>query len=183
MQLLEPIHLDKRSIRAVVRVRPCEADEDTYIQCLPQYGKQLQLDSNYSNKFSMVLGPESTQHQTFQAVGLPIVEATIRGQNTCLFAYGQSGAGKTFSMYGAEGGKIPSRLDGIVPAICAELFRRKQDIERRGDYKLKLETSIVEVKGAAINDLLTEPSEGAQLQLKLSGGEHRFKPFSPPVGA
>ena len=48
---------------------------------------------------------------------------------------------------GAEGGKIPSKLDGVVPSICAELFRRKQDVEKRGDYKLRLEATLVEVKG------------------------------------
>ena len=53
---------------------------------------------DHSDTFSLVLGPESTQHDAFRVCGLPIVEATLRGQNTCLFAYGQSGAGKTFSM-------------------------------------------------------------------------------------
>ena len=79
---------------------------------------------NYNDTFSLVLGPGSSQHQVFQAVGLPLADATLRGQNTCLFAYGQSGAGKTFSMYGAEGGKNPSKLDGVVPATVSELFRR-----------------------------------------------------------
>ena len=120
----------------------------------------------------MVLGPESSQHEVFRAVGLPVADATLRGQNTCLFAYGQSGAGKTFSMYGADGGKIPSRLDGVVPAICAELFRRKQDVERRGDYKLRLEAMIIEVRGAMINDLLAEPDEfGKQPKLSMRGTE------------
>ena len=168
-----PIKLDKRGIRSVVRIRPTKPEEEAYIDCEPRYGKKLELEGrSYNDSFSMVLGPDSTQHQVFQAVGLPMADATLRGQNTCLFAYGQSGAGKTFSMYGAEGGKIPSRLDGIVPAICAELFRRKQDVERRGDYKLKLETTIIEVRGATINDLLAEPLDtGGQPQLKIINGE------------
>eukprot|EP00966_Prymnesium_polylepis_P180922 4190607-Prymnesium_polylepis.1 len=73
-------------------------------------------------------------------------------------------------MYGAEGGKIPSKLDGVVPSICAELFRRKQDVEKRGDYRLKLETTLVEVKGSVINDLLAEEgTDGKQPQLKMRG--------------
>lgn len=164
------IKLDKRGIRAVIRIRPKKPEEEAYITAEPHYGKKMELEGrSYTDTFSMVLGPESTQHEVFRAVGLPCAEATLRGQNTCLFAYGQSGAGKTFSMYGAEGGKVPSRLDGVVPAICAELFRRKQDVERRGDYKLKLDVMIVEVKGAMINDLLAEPLDGVQPQLKLRG--------------
>lgn len=41
-------------------------------------------------------------------------------------------------MYGAEGGKNPSKLDGVVPAICAELFRRKQDFERRKEFQFEV---------------------------------------------
>ena len=39
-----------------------------------------------------------------------VVEASLKGKRTCLFAYGQTGSGKTFSMYGAEGGKNPSKV-------------------------------------------------------------------------
>ncbi|KAL1515736.1 hypothetical protein AB1Y20_002352 [Prymnesium parvum] len=175
----EAVVLDKRAIRAVVRVRPLKPDEDAYIITEPRRGRKLQLHSekneNYSNIFSMVLGPESSQYEVFRAVGLPMAEATLRGQNACLFAYGQSGAGKTFSMYGAEGGKVPSKLDGVVPQICAELFRRKQDVEKRGDFRLQLEISLVEVKGSVVSDLLAKPVlfEGNQIQppLKLRGSE------------
>ena len=78
--------------------------------------------------FTSVYGPECNQAEVFRSCGLPLVDATMRGQKTCLFAYGQTGSGKTFSMYGAEGGKNPSKLDGIVPAVCAEIFRRKQEV-------------------------------------------------------
>ena len=44
-------------------------------------------------------------------------------------------------MYGAEGGKNPSKLDGLVPGICAELFRRKQErAEADGDLRVLMVT-------------------------------------------
>ena len=104
--MAEPLQLDKQSIRAVVRVRPKKPEEEGYILTEPRRGKKFELKTekaeNYSDSFSIVLGPESTQHEVFRAVGMPIAEATLRGQNTCLFAYGQSGAGKTFSMCNAR---------------------------------------------------------------------------------
>ena len=110
---------------------------------------------DYSERFAAVMGPQSSQAELFRVCGLPIVEATLSGRSTCLFAYGQTGSGKTFSMYGAEGGKNPSKLDGLVPGICAELFRRKQELEKRKDLQLMLEASLFEVQGMTVRHLPT----------------------------
>ena len=96
------------SIKAVIRVRPQKEGETTYIESAPRKGNQLVAASlDYTKKFATVLGPSASQSDVFRTVGLPLVEATLKGHRTCLFAYGQTGAGKTFSMYGAEGGRNP----------------------------------------------------------------------------
>lgn len=42
------------------------------------------------------------------------------GYNICIFAYGQTGAGKSYTMMGrGEDGQ-----EGIIPQICKDLFRR-----------------------------------------------------------
>eukprot|EP00966_Prymnesium_polylepis_P320034 7376426-Prymnesium_polylepis.2 len=56
---------------------------------------------DYTERFTAVLGPQSSQAEVFRVSGLPIVEATLSGKSTCLFAYGQTGSGKTFSMSAA----------------------------------------------------------------------------------
>ena len=104
------------------------------MRALLTVGNELQAGSlDYTDKFTAILGGSSSQAEVFRVCGMPLVHATLAGRRTCLFAYGQTGSGKTFSMYGAEGGKNPSKLDGLVPGICAELFRRKQDMEKRKD--------------------------------------------------
>ena len=64
------LQLDKRAIRAVVRVRPMKPDEEGYITTKPRRGKEFKLKTekaeDYSDTFSMVLGPESTQHEVFR---------------------------------------------------------------------------------------------------------------------
>ena len=42
-----------------------------------------------------------------------------------------------------------------MPAICAELFRRKFDLEKRKDFRLDIEATLVEVQGTKIVDLLS----------------------------
>eukprot|EP00966_Prymnesium_polylepis_P230486 5333447-Prymnesium_polylepis.1 len=73
-------------------------------------------------------------------------------------------------MYGAEGSKNPSKLDGLVPGICAELFRRKQELEKRKDVQLILESTLVEVQGNKVVDLLSQPgADGRQPVLRVVG--------------
>jgi hypothetical protein len=43
---------------------------------------------------------------------------SFEGYNCCLFAYGQTGAGKSYSMIGYGKNK------GIVPIMCSEIFSR-----------------------------------------------------------
>ena len=161
------------TIRAVVRLRPSKASETNYIECAERAGSKLELATlTYTDQFSAVLGSQSSQADAFKACGLPIVDATLSGRHTCLFAYGQTGSGKTFSMYGAEGGKNPSKLDGVVPAICAEIFRRKMDMEKRKEFKFELAATLIEVAGNSCIDLLGDPdAEGECPKVVLRGSE------------
>lgn len=121
-----------------------------------------------------VLGPETSQHEVFLSIGLPVVEAVMSGRRACLFAYGQTGSGKTFSMYGADGGKNPAKLDGAVPLICAELFRRKIELEkRRHNVRMAIYATLVEVRGKEIIDLIADPMNngGEQPRVKLARSE------------
>lgn len=58
--------------------------------------------------FDRVFGPESTQEAVFDEVR-PIVEGVLGGVSATIFAYGQTGAGKTHTMMGSEA------LPGVTP--------------------------------------------------------------------
>ena len=45
---------------------------------------------------------DSTQEQVFQETAMPIVESICQGYNGTIFAYGQTGTGKTFTMEGVS---------------------------------------------------------------------------------
>jgi kinesin family protein 11 len=50
--------------------------------------------------FDKVFDVESEQEQIFQSTGQQMVKSFLEGYNCSLFAYGQTGAGKTHTMMG-----------------------------------------------------------------------------------
>ena len=45
--------------------------------------------------------------QVFKDLGVDVLNSAFEGYNACIFAYGQTGAGKSYSMMGCE---VPQRL-------------------------------------------------------------------------
>jgi kinesin family protein 15 len=88
--------------------------------------------------FDRVLDGSATQQQVFNCLGRPLVDQVMGGTNACLVAYGQTGAGKTFSMLGRDTQATPSKshksqsssaspghneAQGLIPRAIEYLFR------------------------------------------------------------
>merc|ERR550532_1096716 len=58
------------------------------------------------------------QRKVFDTFGIRVLNNAWDGFHCCLFAYGQTGAGKSYSMVGWGKNK------GIVPISCEEIFQR-----------------------------------------------------------
>lgn len=61
--------------------------------------------------------PKTTQSGIFKEI-LPFVQTALNGINVCLFAYGQTGTGKTYTMEGPALGSTISDNSGILPRIA-----------------------------------------------------------------
>ena len=94
----------------------------------------------------------SDQKKVYELLGNSVIENAWNGFHCCLFAFGQTGAGKSYSMIGFGKNK------GIVPITCEEIFRR---IRHSEDPELKFEVSVsmVEIYNEAVQDLLVHPSK------------------------
>ena len=57
--------------------------------------------------FFQVFGPKAQQRSIYEHAISPIVNDTLEGFNCTVFAYGQTGTGKTFTMEGDIRSKVP----------------------------------------------------------------------------
>jgi len=53
----------------------------------------------------------------YEDIGIEMLQHAIEGYNVCIFAYGQTGAGKSYTMMGRS---EPGQL-GIIPQVCLSL--------------------------------------------------------------
>ena len=58
-------------------------------------------------RFDTVLGHDASQQETYEATTSSLVEDVLAGFNAGVFAYGQSGGGKSYSLLGKEGQHRP----------------------------------------------------------------------------
>ena len=61
-----------------------------------------EIPNNFIFSFDKVFSPNSNQSEIYSNVGKRIVEDIMAGYNGTIFAYGQSGSGKTYTMYGND---------------------------------------------------------------------------------
>ncbi|CAM4704605.1 kinesin-like protein KIF18B [Caretta caretta] len=96
--------------------------------------------------FDQVFGESATQEEVFQHTTKEILDGVLNGYNCSVFAYGATGAGKTYTMLGSE--KSP----GIMYLTMVELYKR---IEARKEEKsCEVLISYQEVYNEQIHDLL-----------------------------
>ncbi|KAL5203150.1 hypothetical protein ABZP36_014102 [Zizania latifolia] len=158
------------NIRVFCRCRPLSVHEvsngcSSIVEIDPSQETELQYVLSDKDKkvfkFDHVFGPADDQETVF-AESLPVVRSVMDGFNVCIFAYGQTGTGKTFTMEG-----VPEDR-GVNYRALEELFRMSN--ERNSSVAYTFAVSILEVYNEKIRDLLDESSEqtGKRLDTKQS---------------
>ena len=83
---------------------PKEDQDDFFYHGKKQGRRDLNKKENKDKKFAFdaVFAPGSTNQQVFEGTTKDLVETVFSGYNCSVFAYGATGAGKTFTMLGAQ---------------------------------------------------------------------------------
>lgn len=151
----------KGNIRVYCRIRP-PTSEDAFstVSIVDRFTVKANTARGFMPfLFDTVFGPSATQEEVFECTK-PLIQSGIDGYNVCIFAYGPTGAGKTFTIQGTE------TQPGIVPRSFEEMERILASMV---NYSYSMECYMVELYNNILNDLLdTEDSKKnpSHLQIK-----------------
>jgi len=144
----------KGSIRVFCRIRPLSSKEkeqgDTQIT-ESKSSMSLAVEGNSTFHFDAVFTPGS-QEEIFEDCR-DLVQSAIDGYNVTMFAYGQTGAGKTFTMYGTPG------MEGTAPRTIQEVYKLVDEGKSRFDFEIT--GSMLELYCNDLVDLLSKGQVGA----------------------
>ncbi|KAL0460644.1 UNVERIFIED_CONTAM: Kinesin-like protein KIN-5D [Sesamum latifolium] len=99
-----------------------------------------------------VFGPSSQQKDLYDQAVWPIVFEVLEGYNCTIFAYGQTGTGKTYTMEGGarkKNGEFPSDA-GVIPRAVRQIF----DILEAQSAEYSMKVTFLELYNEEITDLL-----------------------------
>ncbi|KAF2224548.1 P-loop containing nucleoside triphosphate hydrolase protein [Elsinoe ampelina] len=117
--------------------------------------------SNKTYNFDKVFSPAADQEMVFNEVVSPILDEVVSGFNCTIFAYGQTGTGKTYTMSGDITDMRPlPEAAGIIPRVLYSLFDRLGEDEGESSVKC----SFIELYNEELRDLLSQ-EENAKLKI------------------
>ncbi|XP_038198335.1 kinesin-like protein KIFC2 isoform X2 [Arvicola amphibius] len=141
----------KGNIRVLCRLRPAEGIPSSLVSVEPGQGGTITTcyrGRQHRFRLDWVFPPDASQEEVFRQLE-PAVLSCLQGYSVCIFTYGQTGTGKTYSMEG------PPEDPGIAPRALQLLFR---EMGTGGHHHVTL--SMVEIYNEAVRDLLaTGPPE------------------------
>ncbi|CAN8283918.1 unnamed protein product [Cochlearia groenlandica] len=167
-ELYNYIQETKGNIRVFCRCRPLNKEEtSTRSATIVDFDGAKDGDlgvitgnnSKKSYKFDRVYTPKDGQGDVF-ADASPMVVSVLDGYNVCIFAYGQTGTGKTFTMEGTPQNR------GVNYRTVEHLFEVAK--ERRETISYDISVSVLEVYNEQIRDLLASSPASKKLEIKQS---------------
>ncbi|XP_010514907.1 PREDICTED: kinesin-like protein KIN-5D [Camelina sativa] len=151
------------NVQVILRCRPLSEDEarihtPVVISC-NENRREVAATQSIAGKhidrhfaFDKVFGPASQQKDLYDQAICPIVFEVLEGYNCTIFAYGQTGTGKTYTMEGGarkKNGEFPSDA-GVIPRAVKQIF---DILEAQGaEYSMKV--TFLELYNEEISDLL-----------------------------
>ncbi|KAF3441141.1 hypothetical protein FNV43_RR15052 [Rhamnella rubrinervis] len=156
----------KGNIRVFCRCRPLNNDEvaagaSVVIDFESAKDGELSVKSNGTRKtfkFDAVFDPQAEQADVFEDTA-PFATSVLDGYNVCIFAYGQTGTGKTFTMEGTEEAR------GVNFRTLEELFRIIKERQKQHQYSVSV--SVLEVYNEQIRDLLSSGTQPGVVAKRL----------------
>ncbi len=131
---------------------------------IPFYSFPLFVSSTFASILKdHVYSAAFTQKQVFEETAQPIVDSVLSGYNGTIFAYGQTGTGKTFTM---EGIASDPNLRGIMPNSFEYVFAAVQAAPKNVEFLVR--ASFLEIYLDEVYDLLAKDEVRKKMDLKMN---------------
>ncbi|XP_034974217.2 kinesin-like protein KIF1B isoform X5 [Zootoca vivipara] len=160
------------SVKVAVRVRPFNSretgkDSKCIIQMQgnstsilnPKNPKEAPKSFSFDYSYWSHTSPDdpcfASQNRVYNDIGKEMLLHAFEGYNVCIFAYGQTGAGKSYTMMG----KQEENQAGIIPQLCEELFEKINDNSNE-EISYSVEVSYMEIYCERVRDLLNPKNKG-----------------------
>ncbi|KAG5584002.1 hypothetical protein H5410_044436 [Solanum commersonii] len=155
------------NVQVLLRCRPFSNDElrsnaPQVVTC-NEFQREVAVSQNIAGKhidriftFDKVFGPSAQQRDLYDQAIIPIVNEVLEGFNCTIFAYGQTGTGKTYTMEGeckrsksGPNGELPLGA-GVIPRAVKQIFDTLES--QNAEYSVKV--TFLELYNEEITDLL-----------------------------
>ncbi|XP_006785588.1 kinesin-like protein KIF1B isoform X3 [Neolamprologus brichardi] len=161
------------SVKVAVRVRPFNSREiSKESKCIIQMqgntttilnpkapkepAKTFSFDYSYWSHTSPDDPSFASQNLVYNDIGKEMLQHAFEGYNVCIFAYGQTGAGKSYTMMG----KQEEGQEGIIPMLCEDLFEKINEDGNKEELSYSVEVSYMEIYCERVRDLLNPKNKG-----------------------
>ncbi len=112
--------------------------------------------------FDYVFDMDSNQQEVYEQTAKPAVISILEGYNSTIFAYGQTGTGKTFTMEGFTYSSSDTQR-GIIPRSIDEIFNYIESLSN-SDTKFMVRASYLQIYNESISDLLKPEKISLQIR-------------------
>ncbi|CAI9097700.1 OLC1v1034170C1 [Oldenlandia corymbosa var. corymbosa] len=155
------------NVQVLLRCRPFSEDElrnnaPQVVSC-NEFQREVSVSQTIAGKhfdrvftFDKVFGPSAQQRDLYDQAVVPIVNEVLEGFNCTIFAYGQTGTGKTYTMEGeckrsksGPNGELPPEA-GVIPRAVKQIFDTLES--QNAEYSVKV--TFLELYNEEITDLL-----------------------------
>ena len=167
------------AIQVVVRIRPIQKHEKAKGEkiCVKPIsdGKEIQIKTDTNEaivyKCNQCFSRDTTQADFFvESTVTNLIDSAINGYRACVFAFGQTGAGKTYTVVGPSRSISPGEIDdGLIGRSLDYLFNRLDALNTR--YNVRI--SCTEIYSENVFDLLTDEKHRSPLPVR----EHAVEGF------
>ncbi|KAL3646890.1 Kinesin-like protein KIN-5C [Castilleja foliolosa] len=151
------------NVQVLLRCRPFSEEElrnnAPQVLTCNEYHREVSVAHKHIDRvftFDKVFGPNAQQRDLYEQAVIPIVNEVLEGFNCTIFAYGQTGTGKTYTMEGeckraksGPNGELPPEA-GVIPRAVKQIFDTLES--QNAEYSVKV--TFLELYNEEITDLL-----------------------------